>query len=305
MTTNEQKVVLVTGATGNIGTEVCIALAQQPNLQVRATLRNPAKRATLPANVHTVPFDFQDPASIDAALDGVDQLFLLAPGGPFGPAYTRAVIDQLGNHRVSYIVKQSSYEPGGEYGVPTDIWALETEKMVDDTGIPWTFLQPPWCSQNFSRGYFVPMIMQGVLALPFGDGRSGWLDARDIGDMTVRILTEDGHAGQRYCPTGPRAISLHEIAALLSEASGREIAYRPLSDQEWLESCRMIGMPIEAAIATLALIGKTRDGHAARITDDVEKVTGNAARSFEQFARDHGDQIRSHRDSAPPGGPRP
>jgi uncharacterized protein YbjT (DUF2867 family) len=298
-------VVLVTGATGNIGTEVCASLAQDPSLEVRAALRNPGKRAWLPGNVAAVPFDFEDPATIDAALQGVDKLFLLAPGGPMGPGYTQAVIAALGNHSVKYIVKQSSYEPAHAIQVPTDQWALDTERMVRETGIPWTFLQPPWCNQNFSRGYFAGMVAMGVLALPFGDGASGWIDTRDIGEVTRRIFTEGGHEGQSYCLTGPRLITLAEIARVLSEASGRQIVYQPLTDERWLEACEQMGMPPLAAQATLALIAKTRDGHATKITDDVERITGRKARSFEQFAQDSADEIRKLRDSPFPGGPPP
>ncbi len=296
---SKKTVVLVTGATGNIGTEVCAALAKEPSLEVRAALRTPAKRVGLPESVQTVPFAFEDPSSIDAALDGVDKLFLLAPGGPMGPAFTRAVVDALKNHSVRQIVKQSSYEPGAGFKVPTDIWALETEKMVQDTGISWTFLQPPWCNQNFTIGYFVPMVVHGVLALPFGNGTSGWIDTRDLGAVTAKVFTEDGHDGKSYCLTGPELISLEEIAAALSAASGRHIAYLPLSDEDWLANCSAMGMPPEAAQATLALIAKTRDGHAMKITDDVERITGSKARSFEEFAQDHADRIRALRDSAP------
>lgn len=298
---SKKTVVLVTGATGNIGTEVCIALAREPGLQVRAALRTLSKKAWLPENVETVPFDFADPASIDAALDGVDKLFLLTPGGPMGPAFTQAVIGALSNHPVKYIVRQSSYEPGASFQVPTDIWALETERMVRETGIPWTFLQPPWCNQNFTRGYFVPMVAQGLLALPFGAGKSGWIDTRDIAEVTRRVFTESGHEEKSYCLTGPEAISLYEIAAALSAASGRRIVYQPLSDDQWFEACKTMGVPPEAAQATLALIAKTRDGLAEKITDDVERITGKRPRTIEEFAMDHADQIRALGGLAPGG----
>lgn len=296
-----ESVVLVTGATGVIGLDVCAALAAEPGLKVRAALRTPAKRGLLPENVETVPFNFEEPATIDAALDGVDKLFLLAPGGPMGPPFTRAVIAALGNHSIRQIVKQSSYEPGSSARVPTDLWAEETETMVRSTGIPWTFLQPPWCNQNFTRGYFTPMVIQGVLALPFGEGKSGWIDTRDVGAVAAKIFTEHGHDGKGYCLTGPSLISLHEIAEALSKAAGQRILYQALTDEQWLDGCRAMGMPPGAGEATLALIAKTRDGFAARITDDVEQILGRKPLSFEQFAQDHAGEIQAIRSLA--GGP--
>lgn len=291
----KQALILVTGATGGIGAEVCAALASHPDLAVRAGLRNPAKRSSLPANVETVSFDFEDPATIDAAMQGVDKVFLLAPGGPVGPPFTRNVVDVIKKHPIRQIVKQSSFEPGSEQGIPTDIWAEEQESMVRELGIPWTFLQPPWCNQNFTRSYFAGMVALGTIELPFGEGRAGWIDARDIGAIAARIFTEEGHDGKSYCITGPKAISLFDVAHLLSQASGRQITYRPLSDAEWLDRCQMMGMPPEAGQAALALIAKTRAGGAERITDEVERLLGRPALSFEQFAQDYAEEIRNLR----------
>ena len=163
--------------------------------------------------------------------------------------------------------------------------------MVRETGIPHTFLRPTWFFQNFSMGYFTPMLMQRTLALPFGDGRAGWLDSRDIAEMVVKLLTEDSHTGEIYTPTGPRAITLHEIAAVFSEVTGQEVRYQPLSDEEWIASATSTGAPKELALATLALIAKTRDGYATDLTDDVERLTGHPPRSLEEFAREHAEML--------------
>ncbi|MEM1203137.1 MAG: NAD(P)H-binding protein [Acidobacteriota bacterium] len=290
---SNRTVILVTGATGVIGVEVCAELAGTPGVEVRAALHNPAKRGLLPDEVTTVPFAFEDPATIDAALDGVDKLFLLCPGGPVGPPFTRAVVDRLKGHRVKHIVKQSSFTPMRQPQAPTDLWALETEAMVRDTGIPWTFLQPPWCNQNFTRGYFVPMVAQGMLALPFGQGRSGWIDSRDVAAVAAKALLEPGHDGATYTLTGPELVSLADIAGILSEVAGRPIGYQHLTDEQWVQGAAAMGQPEEVAHATLALISKTRDGHAEDLTDDVVRVTGREPRTFETFARDHQDAIRA------------
>lgn len=293
-----QSVILVTGATGAIGIEVCAALASSPRFRVRAALHSPSKKSLLPEDVDTVPFDFQDEGSVDEALEGVDKLFLLAPGGPTGPPFTRAVVERLARHSVRQIVKQSSYAPSTEPQAPTDLWALETEAMVEQTGIPWTFLRPPWCNQNFTRGYFAPMVASGVLALPFGDGKAGWIDTRDVGEV-ARVIFEEGetHHGEAYTLTGPEVVSLHDIAGCLSRAAGEEIVYRPLSDQEWIEACLATGQPMEAARSTLALISKTRDGLANEVTDVVERLTGSPPCSFETWAQDNSDQVKALREA--------
>ena len=286
-------VILVTGATGMAGTEVCAHLATLPDVEVRATLHSPEKRRLLPDSVHAVPFDTENPTTVDAALEGVDRLFLLTPGGPPGPVATRVVLEAAKAHSLERIVKLSSLDPHSQPQAPTDLWAIETETMVQDAGIPFTFLRPPWFNQNFTLGYFVPMVMQRVLAMPFGDGVAGWVDTRDIATVVGKALLEDGHEGQIYTPTGPATISLTEIAAILSQVTGCEIPFQHLTDDQWVEAVLAAGRLEVDARATLALISKTRDGHATQVTDDVERITGEKPRSFEQFARDHAPLLTS------------
>ncbi|MEM7584405.1 MAG: NAD(P)H-binding protein, partial [Acidobacteriota bacterium] len=273
-------VVLVTGATGIAGAEVCAQLATIPSVEVRATLHSVEKRRFLPESVSTVPFEAENPASVDAAFEGVDKLFLLTPGGPPGPPATRAIMDAAQKHGVSRIVKLSSIAPELQPQAPTDLWALEAEAMVKDSGIPYTFLRPPWFNQNFTRGYFAPMVMQHVLALPFGDGVTGWIDTRDIAAVAAVALMEDGHAGQAYTLTGPAAISLSDIAGILSEVTGHAIHFQHLTDEQWVQAMLAMGRAEVDAHATLALISKTRDGHLPHVTDEVERLTGNKARTF-------------------------
>ena len=289
---NQKQVVLVTGATGVIGVEVCEALARRDDVQVRAALRTPEKRAALPDSVETVEFDFERPETVDRALDGVDSLFLLTPGGPAGPEFTRVVTSRLGGTSVQRVVKQSSFTPQLKPQTMTDLWAVEAESIVREVGLPCTFLEPPWCNQNFTRGYFAGMVAMGELALPFGDGSAGWIDCRDVADVAVNALLNEGHEGKSYTLTGPELIDFHEISSILSDVAGRAIAYRPISEEEYVENCLKLGMPPIAAKATLAVITKTRDGHAAIVSPDAEKVTGRRPRTFRAFADDYAQAIR-------------
>lgn len=295
MTASEETVVLVTGATGQAGVEVVRELLQREGVRVRAGVRTPEKARRLPPTVEVVPFDTERPATLDAALDGVDALFLLTPGGPPGPPATRAIVDAAANHRdrLRRVVRLSSLAPERQPQAPTDLWALETEAMVRELGVPHTILRPTWFFQNFSRGYFTPMVAQRALALPFGDGAAAWIDSRDIAAVAATALTEPGHEGATYTPTGPRLVTVAEIAAAMSEAAGVEIRYLPLDDEQWLAGCRAMGMPEMAARATLALLAKTRDGHTTDLTDDVLRVTGREPRSLETWARDHAADLRT------------
>lgn len=298
-------VILVMGATGMAGSEVTAKLARMPGVEVRAGLHSPQKRQMLPQGVTAVPLDTDDPATVEAALAGVDRLFLLTPGGPPGPPSTRVIVEAVKNSGVERIVKLSSLDPHSQPQAPTDLWAIETEAMVRETQIPFTFLRPPWFDQNFTLGYFVPMVMQNLLALPFGEGQAAWADTRDIAAMVATALLEDGHEGAVYTPTGPETISLAEIAGILSDVTGKDIPFQHLTDEQWVAAMLAAGRHEMDAKATLALISKTRDGHATQVTDDVERVTGEKPRSFAEFARDHAQVLTAFANTPMPPGPPP
>ncbi|MEM8964414.1 MAG: NAD(P)H-binding protein [Acidobacteriota bacterium] len=303
--------ILVTGATGLTGREVCAHLvARGGETTVRAAVRTPEKAALLPSEVETVAFDTADPATMAAALDGVDAVYLVAPGGPLGPRVTAPIVEAIKNApSVGRVVKLSSYGPEKSPQAPTDHWALETEQMVRETGLQWTFLRPPWFFQNFTTGYFAPMLGMGAIALPFGAGPSGWVDVRDLAAMTVEALLTDDHVDQIYTPTGPRTVTIGEIAAAFAGAIERPIGYVPLDDDAYVNGARAMGMSDMEAHGTLALMAKTRDGHTDEATNDVERVIGRAPISLEQFASDYRElllELATTPPAGPPGGgPRP
>lgn len=291
--TYSKETILVSGATGMAGSAVCRELLTVPGVEVRAAFHSPEKKKELPKGAVAVPLEMSDPVSVDAAMSGVDKLFLLTPGGPVGPAFTQFLTKAAVRRGVRRIVKLSSFSPEIVPQTPTDLWALDTEDTVRGSGIPWTFLRPPWFDQNFSRGYFVPNLLQRQLAFPFGDGRSAWVDCRDIAAMAVKALTEDGHEGKTYVPTGPASLSLAEIAEILSEVTETNVRYLDLSAEQFVQLTVAGGVPEPMAQAMTAVITKTRDGSFDRTSHDVEQVTGRPPRSFEEFARDHAPILRA------------
>jgi len=287
------QVVVVVGATGRTGLELCSELAKKPGVIVRAAVHTPAKATGLPESAQRVRFDINDASSVTAAFTGAHKLFLLTPRGGLGPIYTRMLADAARRAGIRSLVKLSSFEPEIQPQSPADLWALDSEKALREAEIPHTVLRPNWFFQNFHTGYFQPLLAQRVLPLPFGQGLAGWIDCRDIAAVAAKVLLEPGHLGLTYELTGPAAISLEEIASVLSRASGQEIRYLPLSERDWLERARAAGYPDHEAWGILAHIAKTRDGHAARLTDDVERLLGRKPISFEQYAQDYAPQLRA------------
>jgi uncharacterized protein YbjT (DUF2867 family) len=163
--------------------------------------------------------------------------------------------------------------------------ALAGEERVKNAGADWTMVRPGWFNQNFSEAFyvdFVGAVRSGELALPFGDFTEAFVDADDIADVVVAALTDDRHIGRAYELSGPRLLGLADVAAELSDATGREITYTPLTAPRYRVVLREQGLPEEYAdIFALAL-----NGDNAFLVHGVEEVLGRKPKDFADFARE-------------------
>ena len=184
---NEQPV-LVLGATGTTGRRV-VARLRDAGVAVRAASRQGEVR-----------FDWSDPGSWEPAVAGTARMYLMAPHElPVDPSFVRLAVEQGVRHIV--LLSSRGIEAMGDERL------LAAERTVRESGADWTIVRPDWFNQNFDEGFFRPAVLAGELALPLGDLPQAFVDADDIAAVAAAALTEDGHAGQRYELTGPRALS--------------------------------------------------------------------------------------------------
>ncbi|WP_067465261.1 NAD(P)H-binding protein [Actinomadura macra] len=265
--------ILVTGATGKSGRRVVDQLRAQ-GLPVRAAARG---------GEHT--FDWTDPGTWDAALEGMRSAYIVQLDGT---KLVRPFIERAVRHGVRRIVLASGRGidvPGyakDSGGVLEGI--IDSEAAVRDSGLEWTISRPGWFAQNFSEGFFADAIRTGELRLPAGDGAASFVDAEDIAAVVVAALTEDRHAGQIYEVSGPRAVTLSEAVATISEAAGREIRYVPLSAGEYVAELVAQGVPAPDAEAFADVIEPLREGRDAYVSDGVRRALGRPPRTFAEFA---------------------
>jgi uncharacterized protein YbjT (DUF2867 family) len=140
--------------------------------------------------------------------------------------------------------------------------------------------------QNFSEDFMLEHVLSGEIRLPAGDVPTPFLDADDIADVAVAALTEDRHAGQLYELTGPRSLTFAEAAAEITEATGREIRYVPVSLEEHAAEAAEHGVPAEVVELLTYLFSEVVDGRNANTTDGVQRALGREPRDFRDFARD-------------------
>ncbi|TDD88882.1 NmrA family transcriptional regulator [Actinomadura darangshiensis] len=213
---------LVTGPTGRVGRELVREL-DVGGAAFRVLVRDPGRAAGLPERAERVVGDLDRPATLAAALDGVERLFLLVPGT--GIEHTEHAIAAAQKAGVRHIVYLSSYAVIGDPIPAMGRWHHERERLIRASGIPATFLRP--CGFMTNAFDWLPTLREGGYVLdPVGPGRSAPIDPADIAAVAALALTEDGHEGEEYLLTGDEAFTVAEQAQILATAIGRDIEVR-------------------------------------------------------------------------------
>ena len=278
--------ILVTGAAGTVGSNLLQSLADRPGVSVRAGTRDLAKlrAATLSPNVVPVEFDYTRPATMRAALDGVEKLYLLTPLSDQQVNWARTLIDAAGRAGVRHVVRQSEWSCRTDRASPLRRWHAEIERYVAASGMTWTVLRPMPFMTNFI--VFTPPNADGVIYAPLGASATAYVDPRDIADAAAAILTSDSHGGRTYTLTGPAALTTSDVASALSAASGRTIRYVDVSDEMARGAMSEMGVPLVINEAIIEAYVLMRLDQTSEVTDSVRELTGHLPRRIDEFARD-------------------
>jgi uncharacterized protein YbjT (DUF2867 family) len=259
--------VLVLGGTGKTGRRIVAGLEAR-GVPVRVGSRSA-----------TPPFDWNDEAGWDACLRDVDAAYISYAPDLAMPGATdsiQAFVDRAAQHGVRRLVLLSGR---GEEE------AQACERIVQESGLEWTVVRASWFFQNFSEGAFVEMVQAGRITLPAGDTPEPFVDVDDIAEVAVAALSEPGHAGEVYEVTGPRLMTFAEIAAELTEATGRPIEYVQVPHDAFVGGAREAGAPKDVVWMLDYLFSTVLDGRNAHLTDGVQRALGRAPNDFAAYAR--------------------
>jgi uncharacterized protein YbjT (DUF2867 family) len=278
--------ILITGATGRIGGATLKYLSGE-GMALRALIRSPDKAASVAApQVETVIGDFAVPHSLDAALEGVNAALLVSPLDPQQVELQGNFVEAAKRAGRVHVVKVSGLGTALDSPVRSGRWHAQIEQHLEDSGLPYTHLRPPFFMQNVLR--FAPMIRaSGGFVGALRHGKVAMIDVYDIAAVAGTVLTAPGHAGKAYTLTGPEALSYHEIAERISTTLGKKVTYRDISLEAMRERLRASGMPEWHVEVQVDFSTALRAGQAATVTDAVAAVTGRRPRTFEQFFREH------------------
>ncbi|MGW3342681.1 SDR family oxidoreductase [Nonomuraea rubra] len=272
--------ILITGATGTIGSEVVRLLAAGGE-QVRAMTRDPAKVPARPG-LEIVRGDFDDPRTLAEAARGAEALLLLSAPGPWMPRHDEAMLSAARD--VRKVVKISAIGTGERAGAEVGDWHLPGERALRASGLDWTVLRPSSFASNVLRWAFLG---PGPIQNMTGNGRQGVIDPRDVAEVAVRALTSGGHAGETLTLTGPELLSMPDMVRVVGQVLGRGLETVDVPLDVYRE--RLLAAGVDPAFADIAVSGArtVAEGGNARLTGEVERVLGRAPRTFATWARDH------------------
>ncbi|UDY36320.1 NmrA family NAD(P)-binding protein [Dermatobacter hominis] len=273
--TDNEPTILILGGTGKTGRRIASRL-RDGGVDVRTAARSGAD----------VTFDWDDPTTHDAALEGVTGLYLVPPA--LDLSFPPAVADLLDRAEAAGTTHVTYLSARGVDRAPAEVplRAVELDLAGRDR-LRHTVLRPSWFMQNFSEFIFLPGVLAGEIAVPTGDGAEAFVHVDDIADAAVAALLDpSAHDGRGYTLTGPEALTFAEAAARIGAVTGRPVRHVDVDRGEWIDAAVGSGVPPEYAEVLAALLDVIRDGGGAWTSDDVVTATGHGPRDFADYLAD-------------------
>lgn len=263
-----ERLTLVIGGTGKTGRRIAKRLAER-GVPVRVGSRSGDR-----------PFDWEDPATWEPALHGVEAMYVSYYPDLAVPGSVEAV------RRLTEIAKSGGVQQVVLLSGRGEEEAERAEDVVRGSGIDWTIVRASWFAQNFSESYMLDALLSGELVLPAGEVREPFVDADDIAEVAVTALTESGHVGQLYEVTGPRLLTFTEAVNDISRATGREIGYVQVTPEAFSAALVEEGVPDDFVWLLNYLFTTVLDGRNEQLANGVQRALGRPPKDFADYARE-------------------
>ena len=277
--------ILITGATGTIGTQTLKALEREGATALCGV--------RTPRGEHDVKLDLEDTASLDAALKGVTQLLLITPFVEhFEPLAERA-LDAAKRAGVSHVVRLSAAGVSPDASFDLARQHGRVEEALKASGLAHTIVRPLFFQDNFVKFQADTIKKDGAFYGASKGGKSAYLSSRDIGRVLAKILVDPApHAGKTYSLTGPEALSDEQVAEVIGEARGRTVRYVDLPPEQLAAGMRSSGAPDWMVEGIVALEAIKANGWAAEVSPVVKDVLGEEGQRCDAFIAEHVDAFR-------------
>lgn len=268
------KNVLVTGATGSVGSAI-VRQALAKGLSVRGASR----MGTAVAGAEGIVFDYEKPETYAAALAGAEAVVLIAP-----PLDTESdvkmipfIAEALQEDRALVLISAYGIEHAPESAIG------KTEAYIRQHAKRWTILRPSFFMENFSTGFLAGMVQGGTIYLNAGEGKTAFISTEDIAAVAVAALSDEKHNGQAYGLTGAETLDHNEVVAKINAGAGAALQYVAVDDEAMLQGMLQSGAPQSAAEQATGMYALVAQGVWGGLADGVEKVLGRKPTSFDAF----------------------
>jgi uncharacterized protein YbjT (DUF2867 family) len=273
--------VLVLGSTGKTGREVAAALAARPGVKTRFASRNPKEEA----GKSSVTFNWEDRSTWPGALAGADAVYLIKPKTADPAATVAAFLEECPKQARIVLLSEIAAQHQS-----ADADELRVERKIEAGKQHWTILRPNWFMQNFvTPGYFLENITRDrSITIPTGGRAVSFVDTRDIADVAVAALLDEGHQGKHYTLTGPDPITFAEALSRIGAVAGYAVKHIDPPLDDYLAKSAAAGTAPNAIAYYRRIYSNIGNGHDAIISPDIPRVTGHPARSFADFLKEKG-----------------
>lgn len=264
-----EHLVLLIGGTGKVGSRLARVLRKRGH-RVRVASRNGGD----------IRFDWHDLETYDAALAGIDDVFVVGPGSAtdWSPLLRHLLVRAAAagvRRAVLLSARGVEFLPDGAVD--------RAERAMRDGPVPWSIVRPSHFAQNFTEAMFVPV--DGQVIAPVGEGVQPFVDVEDVAEVAATLLTEPGYEYEIVEVSGPAALDFARAVALLGDAAGRPLSFVDESPEQHVERLRAAGTPEGYITWRMAMLRGIRSGDDAYVSDGVPRVLGRPATSFAEWAR--------------------
>jgi len=276
------RMILVTGATGNIGKEL-IPILLESEQPIRVLVRNPSGVAHLDACIERAVGDLDKPETLIPAVQGVERIFLVT----YETQQDVNILEAAKRAGVKHIVKLSTLE-ATDHKIRVGKWHYEREELIRVSGLDWTFLRPGMFMSNSIQWWADSIKGQGSVFFPGGKkGKAAPIDTRDVATVAALALTQPGHSGQAYELTGSELFTIGEMVQVISHVLGKSIQYVDIPPLAAKLFMLKTGMDKTLVNALMEMLASLRKNEGAIVTETVQRVTGYPPRTFEAWCREH------------------
>lgn len=274
--------ILVTGATGLVGSALVKELNKRNKKEVRAAFHRGRVTPQLKTfSSEQIRLEFGDFSTIDRAFQGVSTLFLVTPFAREQVEYAKRMIDRALLFGIEHIVDLSILGAEQEPGTQFSRWHRRIEKYLENCGAAYTIIRPNIFMQNFLR-YAQPS--GGFIYLPLNHARVSYIDVNDIAAVAAEIIIAGKeHYGAIYELTGPQALTVDDVTHIISSSVGIHVGYIPIQEETACHIMESLGIPAWMAKGMLELYSMQREGKNEMVTSTVELLCNRKPISFEEF----------------------